>query len=310
VTSTVAAAPATPVETELSFDDITDATVVVAPGGAGPGWWAGAPSAVLVGAEIYLAYRLRRPVGRGRGFANVVARSFDGVHFSTVATVGKATFGGESLERPGLVLTEDGRWRLYVSIATPGTKHWRVDLLEAATPEGLASAVPRTVMPGGSRLAVKDPVIVQHDGRWHAWVCCHPLEDPAATDRMRTEYATSEDGVDWTWHGTALAGRPGMWDARGVRVTAVRLDGPDPVAWYDGRATAEQNWEERTGLATIGSPGALCAIGDAAVGVSPHGLGGLRYVTFVPTDRGTRFYVEVTRADGAHDLRTLLVPPT
>ena len=180
--------------------------------------WAGAPCAVRVGQDVYLAYRLRRPVGQGRGYANVVARSTDGVRFTTVATVGKDAFGAESLERPALVVTDDGRWRLYVSVATPGTKHWRVDLLEASTPEGLATAEPVTVMPGSDRLAVKDPVIVRHDGRWHAWASCHPLDDPEATDRMTTEYATSDDGVSWTWHGTALAGRAGEWDARGVRV--------------------------------------------------------------------------------------------
>jgi hypothetical protein len=126
---------------------------------------------------------------------------------------------------------------------------------------------------------------------------------------MTTEHATSDDGVDWTWHGTALAGRPGEWDARGVRVAAVRLDGPRPVAWYDGRATAEQNWEEQTGLATIDEPGHLTAIGTGPAGVSPYGLGGLRYVSPVRLpDGGTRYYVEVTRPDGAHDLRTVLVP--
>ena len=43
------------------------------------------------------------------------------------------------------------------------------------------------------------------------------------------------------------------------------------------------------------------------VGVSPHGLGGLRYVSTVRlADGSTRFYVEVTRVDGAHDLRTFV----
>jgi hypothetical protein len=311
------AAAAGLLRSDAPFEDLATAPVVVAPDQGGPGSWAGAPYALRVGPDTYLAYRLRCPVGQGRGWANVVARSADGLRFETLTQVGKDTFGGESLERPVLVHTPEGRWRLYVSVATPGTKHWRVDLLEASTPEGLTDAAPRTVMPGSDRLAVKDPVVVRHEGRWHAFASCHPLDDPQATDRMTTEHATSDDGVEWTWHGTALAGRAGAWDARGVRVAWVRLSGPRPVAWYDGRATAEQNWEERTGLATLArdwsgpAPGPLrfTALGDGPVGRSPYGLGGARYVTTVDaSDGGTRFYVEVTRPDGAHDLRTVLVP--
>ncbi len=39
---------------------------------------------------FYLAYRLRRPVDQGRGYANVVARSTDGITFETVAAVSAA----------------------------------------------------------------------------------------------------------------------------------------------------------------------------------------------------------------------------
>jgi hypothetical protein len=282
--------------------------VVVAPERPGPGSWAGAPSALLHDGLIYLAYRLRRPIGQGRGFANVVARSRDGVRFETIATLGKDAFGAESLERPALAVTGDGTWRAYISAATPSTKHWRVDLVEAATPEGLATAAPRTILPGSAELAVKDPVVVQHEGRWHLWASCHPLDDPAATDRMTSEYASSDDGVAWTWHGTALRGRVGSWDARGTRVTAVRLDRAHPIAYYDGRATAEENWEERTGVARIVGLGSFEAIGDAPVAMSPYGLGGLRYVSPLQLPDGdTRLYYEVTRADGAHELRTTLV---
>jgi hypothetical protein len=285
--------------------------LVAAPLGSGPGAWAGAPSALLHDGVFYLGYRLRRPIGQGRGFANIVARSADGVRFETVATLGKETFGAESLERPALAVTTDGTWRAYISAATPGTKHWRVDMVEAATPEGLASATPRTILPGSPDLAVKDPVIVEHDGRWHLWASCHPLGDPDATDRMTSEYATSDDGVFWSWHGTALRGRAGSWDARGTRVAAVRLDQPEPIAYYDGRATAAENWEERTGIARIADLGTFEAIGDAPVGMSPYGLGGLRYVSAVRLPDGdTRLYFEVTRPDGAHELRTTLVAGT
>ena len=131
--------------------------VVVGPPQPGPGAWAGAPSAVHVDGTTYLAYRLRRPLGQGRGFCNVVAAVTD--HgLSTLAVVGRERFGAESLERPALVRTPEGRWRLYVSCATPGSKHWRVDLLEADTPQGLATAPARTVLPGSAGSGVKDPV--------------------------------------------------------------------------------------------------------------------------------------------------------
>ena len=92
--------------------------VVVEPPGAGDGFWAGAPSAAEGDGYIYLAYRLRRPLGEGRGYAVVVARSADGERFEEVVRIGKEQMGAESLERPALVRTPEGAWRLYLSCAT------------------------------------------------------------------------------------------------------------------------------------------------------------------------------------------------
>lgn len=285
-------------------------SVVVQPPSAGEGYWAGGPHALFRDGTYWLAYRLRRPVGRGRGFANVVARSDDGERFQTVAVVRQEAFSAESLERPALQVGDDGRWRLYVSCATPGTAHWRVDLVEAETPEGLAAGRSRTVLPGGKAMAVKDPVIHHDEHGWHLWASCHPLDDPAQTDRMTTEYAESDDGLSWRWRGTALAGRAGHWDARGVRITAVLPDPVSPLAFYDGRATAEENFEERTGLAVgrDGLGGTFAAVGDSPVAQSPPPTRGLRYLSVVPLPDGAhRLYFEAGRPDGAHELRTMLV---
>jgi hypothetical protein len=288
------------------------AVTVAAPEEAGPGNWAGAPSAVLVDGVYYLAYRLRRPVGDGRGYAVVIARSADGERFTEIARIGREPFGAESLERPALVHTPAGRWRLYVSCATPGSPHWWVDLLEADRPDAFDPSARRTVLPGDASQAVKDPVVRWHGGRWHLWASCHPLDDPAATDRMDSRYATSDDGVTWTWHGVALAPRPGHWDARGVRITDVLTVGPATVALYDGRASAAENWYERTGLATAddGRLARFDAVGAAPHAVSPDGDGALRYLSVVELPAGAhRVYYEISRHDGAHELRTELLTP-
>ena len=291
-----------------------ESVVVVEPPGSEPGAWSGAPSSIVADGHVYLAYRLRLPIGAGRGIANVVARSADGLTFTTLAEISKDTFGAESLERPALVRTaaagpDAARWRLYVSAATPGTKHWRVDLLESDTVEGLATATPRTVLAGDETRGVKDPVLHHDEHGWHLWASVHPLESWDDADRMTTEYFTSPDGVLWTWRCTALTGRAGEWDARGVRVSSVVVDGDEVQAAYDGRATAGENWEERTGTArgarlADGSFGPLTADDRPPLG-SPHAPNGLRYLSLVRMPDGSgRMYYEATRADGAHDLRT------
>jgi hypothetical protein len=277
-----------------------DAAVAVAAPGAGPGYWAGAPSAALDEDGIFVVgYRVRN--GHDGNDQTVVARSADGQSFTTVATLDESDFGAMGMERPALVRTEAGRWRMWVCSATPDSAHWWIDVLEADDPEGLAGAEPRPAFPGDDRFGVKDPLVQRTEDGWRAWICCHLLEEKGAEDRMLTAYATSADGLAWDWHGTVLAGRPGLWDARGTRVTSVL---PDGRACYDGRATQAENWFERTGLARLdGEAGGLAHDGDEPVA-------DVRYLDVLPLPGGGyRIYYEARLPDESHELRTELIEP-
>jgi hypothetical protein len=284
---------------DLPLPGSARAVVAAHPPGSGEGFWAGSSSAALDDDGTFVvAYRVRTGhAGRG---ANVVARSEDGERLTTVAEIGQARFGAQSLERPALVRTDEGRWRLYVCPAAPApSKHWWIDVLEADDPAELANAEARTVFPGDERTGVKDPLVQRTpEGGWQAWICCHPLDEPGEEDRMTTAYATSDDGLTWDWHGTVLTPRPGTWDARGARVTAVL---PDGRATYDGRATKEENWFERTGLARHVGDGRLEQAGDDAVSIA-------RYLDVLPLPGGGyRIWYEWPLEDGSHELRTELI---
>jgi hypothetical protein len=290
------------VGTGAALPDAETADVVVPAPGPGPGNWTGAPSATMVDGTIYLAYRIRRPLEAGRGVSVVVARSGDGVAFEQVVELHRDEFGAESFERPVVVRRPDGGVRLYLSCATPGSKHWWIEALDADRVEDLPRGRRTRSLPGSALEGVKDPVVVVDDAGWRMWVCCHPLTEVGQEDRMVTKYATSDDGLIWTWQGVALSPTPGSWDARGTRVTAVLDEAPLTVL-YDGRATAEQNWHERTGLA-VERDGRLVARPHPVAG-SPWSDGALRYATAVAlADGTTRFYFEAAREDGAHDLVT------
>lgn len=233
-----------------------------------------------------------------------VARSSDGVAFEPVAVVQRDQFGCESLERPVLTPLPGGGWRLYVSCATPGSKHWWVDSLTADTVEALPTGKRQVVHPGDDDWAVKDPVIERTGDGWRMWLCCHPLTDPGAEDRMITRLLTSTDGLAWDDHGEVLAGRPGAWDARGARVSTV-LPGDPLTVLYDGRPDAASNWYEQTGVARW--DGSRLVPTELPPIRSPHGDGAFRYASAVPLPDGrTRFYVEAARPDGAHDLITVV----
>jgi len=76
---------------------------------------------------------------------------------------------------------------------------------------------------------------------------------------------------------------------------------PDGRASYDGRATKDENFRERTGLARLDGAGRLVAVDDAPVA-------DVRYLDVVPLpNSGYRLFYEAPLPDGSHELRTELL---
>lgn len=302
-----------------------NSSIVVDPPGDGAGFWAGAPSAIIVDGVTYLAYRLRKPRPQGRGGPLVISRSEDGEEFETLAAFEKEDFGDTtSIERAAIVHLPDGRWRLYVSYVDPADSRWRIDAIDSLDPENFDPARRKKVLTADDieGEAVKDPVIAWIGGVWHMWASYLPKPDTQTPELHDTAdaytkgavlsltgYATSIDGLEWAWHGTALSGREGNWDAYCARITSVLLNSPVPIAYYDGGRSVEENYEERTGLSFGAGLGSFIAAGNEPASTSPHASGSLRYITVLPVSEGYRLYYESTRPDGAHELRTELCVP-
>ena len=180
-----------------------------------------------------------------------------------------------------------------------------IDTPPGAEAADLAHGVRTVVLPGRKDSAWKDVVVSRDGPLWRMWACEHLLdkgEDEA--DRMRSVYLTSKDGLDWTAERIALGPTVNAWDQRGARITSAWESDGKWFASYDGRASAAENWFERTGFAVGATPDEFVPV------AGPFERDGrtLRYVTIARTTAGLRLYFETARDDGANDLRTVLVP--
>jgi hypothetical protein len=132
--------------TDFPLPGAGDPVVAVPAPGAGPGYWAGAPHAALdEDGAFVIGYRVRN--GHDGNDQTIVARSADGEHLTTVAMLDETEFDAQGMERPAVVRTESGRWRLYVCSATRDSPHWWIDVLEADDPEGFARPSPAPSSP-------------------------------------------------------------------------------------------------------------------------------------------------------------------
>jgi hypothetical protein len=184
------------------------AALVEGPPGAGAGHWAGAPGAFADGDAVYLVYRLRWPRPRRGGELRIALG--DGTHFRTIWSATREDFGSQSIERCA-ILRDGRRWRLYVSYVDGVDDRWRIDVIEAGTPDSFDPAARRLALGTdmANAIAVKDPWIRRVGDRWWMFVSygerpaidrhLHGSGDALSTGAVKSEtgLATSADGLRW-----------------------------------------------------------------------------------------------------------------
>lgn len=291
---------------------------LLAPEGAGPGHWVGAASMVRDphDGRVLLAYRNRRP--EGRGHRCVVAQiGDDGVEELWVMTAD--AIGATSIERPALTPTPQGRWRLYFSYVEPHSGRWQIDVMEADAPDAfdVGDAQPVLTARSTGTEGVKDPYVLHVDGVWFLFANAVELaveggEGPRQGEGgdvvLPTGLATSLDGHRFAWQGIVLpVGR--AWDARMARLTCTVPLEHGHLAFYDGRATPEQNFEEHLGLAySHDLVRWLRLTPDEPWGRSPHAGGALRYLDAAMEPDALHVVYEYARPDGSHEMRENRLP--
>lgn len=302
--------------------DPKDGVTVFEPPGSEAGYWIGAPSAIYDDdrGKFYLYYRRRKPRGMGRGYECGIAESSDGISFSEIWTASKDRFGSISIERACLVKTPQDKYRLYIGYVAPEDNKWKIDMMEANSPEKFDPDTKKLVLDPNvyGVEGVKDPYILIVGGKYYMLVSYAPtpvkiqdgLHDTAdvfntGKTSSNTGLALSSDGVDFTWAGDVLSPpENGRWNAYASRITCLLYMDPVFNAFYDGGASVGENYEEKTGLAiTFDLMNYYHVTDKSPLLVSPHASGSLRYMDVIRLGSDIYYYYEYARPDGSHELR-------
>lgn len=297
----------------LAFD-ASAGTVIRAPLGAGYGYWAGGHKVGFdpVSGTFALFYRLRSPLEHGRGGQCAVAVSSDGIEFTDVWSADKSEFAASSIEVGHCLPTPEGGWRLYVSYEVNGTSLWRIDVMEAASPDLLAAQSRRTVLqPTDFGLEfIKDPTVYIDDDGYRLYAAAPARRGAQVVgDRIQagpldaTVLAVSDDGLIFpSLEYVFEAPADNSWHGRRARLNSLIPWEDGYLATWDGGRTFYDNYEEWCGLAWSGDGRRFERLDTGGPWVrSPHGS--VRYVYGLALEGRVLFYYEFTRPDGAHDLR-------
>jgi hypothetical protein len=299
------------------------------PLGQGPGWWAGAPSALYDPADnaFYIYYRYRKPRELGRGVDCRIAASSDGLAFEDIWAATKEQINTQSMEKASLVRGPEGQWRLYMSFVDADGR-WCIELAEADSISALDPTHRTPILNADDCAAegVKDPAVYNIAGLWHMIVSYAPTPGTLTDDirsvmhatgdiyntgvtKSLTGLATSTDGVHWDWHGAILIPPPSGWDQYCTRIGAVLCVPPVFIGFYDGSASVEENYEEKAGLCvSLDLRSWTRTTPSGPFVLSPHAQRTIRYIEVVPTPDALFYYYEYALPDGSHELRANRVP--
>jgi len=313
----------------LPLFDPLKGTVIREPRQGASGWWAGAPG-IFVDPDdgsFYLTYRLRepRPV---RGHLTRIASSRDGIEFEDIFEATRDDFHTLSIERCALTKCRDGLWRWYVSFVDPEDNRWRVDVLEAPSPDGFrpSRAQPLFLARDLGLEGVKDPGVLMAGGLYwmllsHAEVLKGLAPDQEAAKHTTGDVfntgltlssssrAVSTDGRHFRWLGPVGPERS-AWDSYCMRLTCLfPLSDGLWAAFYDGSAGVEENYEERLGAAITWDGDTFYKVSpEGPIMTVPYGSGSVRYVDVAKVQAKLYFYYEMARPDGGHELRVSILP--
>ncbi len=292
-------------------------TTVFPPASPGYGHWVGGHSVTHDPdtGKFYMYYRIRKPLGQGRGGICHVAESDDGIRFKNIWQATKDQLDATSIEVGSLIKDPtSGKWRLYVSYQWTGGP-WRVDLIEADHPANFDPLHHRTVMmPHEYGLAsIKDPKVYIVGGLYVVFVCTlarkewvedadgwrHPTGSDAAG------ILTSADGVyfkSFKYVFEPGGGAPGDWGWFRSRMNSVVYLPPVYVGFFDGGTTMYDQYEEMCGVAISHDLEKWYRVSTNGPWLSsPHGC--IRYIDALVVGSDIYYYYEYTRKDGSHEIR-------
>ena len=253
----------------------------------------------------------------------------DGIRFDDVWEVRKDELGSASMERFALVPdATGGGMTLYLSFVDPADGRWRIDAVAGPDPGRLDVAARRPVLTAATTgtEGVKDPVVVRAGGVEHLFASVAAARPGLAPDAHATSdiynvgATTHPTGLatrhvddpeaPFRWIGDALPVGAG-WDRYQARLGSVVVSDGGWIGLYDGSAGHLENYEERLGLAT--SPDLRTWTSRTPGGpwlTGPGPTGSVRYVDAHRLGDRWRFFAEISRPDGAHELRVIDVEST